>query len=207
MKRTVHAFLIVGAAAAFAAVWAAGCHTAQKPQPITVKPTPTPPPIDPLALAITREQRYQPDVKMLARAEGETVSIELQNASDQPIHIDASNFGIILENDPRHEVHPFDSFTQRARFPRVYLRRGEIATGSITFKGLGNLAGQRLVFNHPNVRPSVALIQGDGAKEIAVPRVTPKPAPASQPASPTPTPEPATLTIPTPFPDAPGKGK
>ena len=206
MKHTLRAFLIAGAMAALAAVWAAGCHTAKKPEPVTAKPTPTPPPIDPLASAITREPRYQPDVKVLARAEGETVSIELQNACDQPIHVDASNFGIILEKEARHEVHPFDSLTQSARFPRVYLRRGEITSGTITFRGLGNLAGQRLVFNHPSVRPSVALIQGDGAKEIAVPRVTPKPTSASQPARPTPTPEAMTLTIPTPFPDMPEKG-
>ena len=108
---------------------------------MTVKPTPTPPPIDPLAQAITREPLYQPDMKMLATAEGETVSIELQNASDKPIHVDPSNFGVILENDTARQVRPFDSSRQSARFPRVFLRKGEIATGSIRFNGLGNLAG------------------------------------------------------------------
>ncbi len=122
----------------------------------------------PIYVAMTQDKRFQPDVKLVAKAQNETVEIEVQNATDKTLPIDAFNFGVILEGEGK-EVHKFDPELFTAEFPKVELGPGDSSSGEIMFKGLGKLAGQRLVFYHADVRPSLAYIQGDGAKAVSVP--------------------------------------
>jgi len=124
---------------------------------------------EPLEVALVRDEKFQPYVKMMANAEGETVTVQIQNFSEKMLGVDSVNFGVIRESESR-EVHPFDPEVHTSTFPKIGLKKGEIATGNLTFTGMGNLAGERLVFKHSQVRPSLAYITGEGAAPRAVPR-------------------------------------
>lgn len=127
---------------------------------------------EPLERALLLDPRFQPDVKMRAEAEGETVTVQIQNFSDVMLGVDAQNFAVIREGETG-TTHPFDPDRHSATFPKIGLPKGQIASGTLTFSGMGKLAGQRLVFSHTKVRPSITYITGEGAKPIAVPKVRP----------------------------------
>lgn len=138
-------------------------------RPVAQAPEDAAAPYEPLAVALLRDERFQPEVKMLAVAQGETVAVQIQNMTDKPLGVGPENFGIIRQGEGK-AIHPFDSSLHSAAFPLIGLRKGEITSGSLTFTGLGNLAGQRLVFSHSQTQPSVAYITGEGAEAIAVPK-------------------------------------
>ncbi|OPZ20844.1 MAG: hypothetical protein BWZ10_00600 [candidate division BRC1 bacterium ADurb.BinA364] len=128
-------------------------------------------PLDLQARAIRRDPRFQPDIKMAAWADGETVSVIVSNESSAPLRVSAENFGVLLEGAVKPV--PFDPAAHEAVFPNTQLEPGKppggailpsgstMARGTLTFKGLGDLVGQKLIFNHAHVRKSMALIQGD----------------------------------------------
>jgi hypothetical protein len=204
------------------------CRTADKGQP-TLRPVDdSAPKVIPLAQAIEMDPAFQPDIKLRAQWENGIVYVQALNTTNKPIWVDQNNFGVILEG--QREVRRFDPKIHHSNFAKVNIGRGEVATGRLSFPDLGKLVNQRLVFWHPAVRPSVALIEGEGAmpavkiedalKQIredqqshgtmsksqppptASPTpVVPWPAPALTPAAPTPAPDMNSFALPTPFPE------
>jgi len=103
-------------------------------------------------------EKYQPDMRMSARWENGWVWVQVRNRSGKQLAINEANFAAIVDGK-LFRVKPGDA---EIFFPRILLRPGEMATGRFRFFELGDLAGQKFVFNHTSACPSVVFIEGAG---------------------------------------------
>lgn len=110
-------------------------------------------------------KRYQPDVRLIARWQrdrdagksGGRLWVSVTNRSDKTFQVRAGDFAVITKDRAVHRVTPAEVLAQ---FPASDLAPGASASGTLLFRNLGNLTGEKCVFNHsPEVRPSVCVIR------------------------------------------------
>ncbi len=160
------------------------CKSTAKPTQDASTPIPTPRSADPLALAVIKDLRFQPDVKMGVMSRGELLIVNLVSDTDEEVWISPGKFGVILQGE--REVRWFNPDRDGAKFPPIKMSRGEVATGQLQFYGLGNLAGHRLIFKHDEedrVRPSVAPILDETGRSRELGKKSPPPKHAPMPAN------------------------
>jgi hypothetical protein len=110
-----------------------------------IPPTPT----QPVAAAPTEP------VELRAAAFGNRVYIEVRNNSVAVLRVSPYHFGVIIKK----QLVIFDPKTMVSQFPSAVLRKGETASGYLTFRQFKTLAGAKLVYNNPDYKPMMTMVQ------------------------------------------------
>jgi hypothetical protein len=130
--------------------------------------------------------RFQPDVRMGAVWKDGWVIITIRNRTPRELPVNYTNFGVNYKGR-LYRANPADV---NAQFPRTILKPGEMASGRLLWRELGNLTGCYFVFHHSNARASQAKVRSfESLKptvESAAPIIHDMTAPKATPAAPAP---------------------
>jgi hypothetical protein len=97
------------------------------------------------------------DVEIKAKAQGNTVFIHIRNNMDAPLRISPYFFALIIDNKkPEIRFHPS---LAEAELPVSSLTKGVEVSGRIRFFNYDDLLGQKLIFNSPDYKPIMTLIE------------------------------------------------
>ncbi len=103
-------------------------------------------------------EEFQEGVGLRAQADGNSITISILNERPDPLLVHPRDFGVIVDGT-LHRVEM--GKTDVHLFPPKRLAPHTLSGGIIRFPGLGDLSGQRLVFNNPEVgKPFFVEIQG-----------------------------------------------
>jgi hypothetical protein len=94
------------------------------------------------------------------------IYVEVQNNDVPLLRISPYHFGVIVKK----RLTIYDPQTALSQFPRATLKRGEKATGYLTFYGFESLVGEKLVFYNPDYKPIMTVIE-----ETSKPPAPPQP--------------------------------
>jgi hypothetical protein len=94
-------------------------------------------------------------VELRAAAFGNRIYIEVRNNSMAVLRVSPYHFGVIV----KRQLVIFDPKGMVSQFPSAVLRKGETASGYLTFRQFKSLAGEKLVYNNPDYKPIMTIIQ------------------------------------------------
>ena len=112
----------------------------------------------PLAPAPNEEEirKFQPDVRMVALFHRGVLTVRIHNTTTRSIMVSPANFALITG---RGKVHPFSEPDVQAKFPSGVVEPDAFATGQFHLTDYGNLTGRYVVFTHPALKPSRAIVE------------------------------------------------
>ena len=133
----------------------------KKPMPEVVAETPLPSNalIDPL-------ERAQKDISLSAVIEGNKIRVTIVNKSRRTLYIGPKNLAVMLPKST--QVTKFKD--PDPGFPPTKLDPGDERVALVSMRGLTDItSGSKLVFNHPDCQPAMAMIRWGSATQTPNP--------------------------------------